>query len=469
MIPATAGLALPSTDAHDRAHVLRRHSQPRAALLVLADLIATAVALTSAYVIRFSSGLLPVEEGWIPARYLAALPPALLLCIATYAFTGSYRLPRPGDPAAPDLRSSVGAVLAATLLLLSGALLYRDEYQFSRGLLAIFPVVAVPLLFVARAIAIRILGALATRGAGLSRALLVGDGPGADRVEEEIAARPWCAVRVVARIPKPAAIPEAIASHRPDQVFLCFPAEETAQLAEAASLLSREMVDVRVVPDLPDLFVPGVAMLGSLPLVTLQENPFLGHLRVVKRLFDLLVGALLLVVLLPFLALLGLAVLLLSGRPVLYRQERMGLDGRRFAILKFRTMKRDAETETGAVWASPKDPRCTRIGAFLRRFSLDELPQLLNVLRGEMSLVGPRPERPVFIEVFREKFPGYMLRHRIPAGLTGWAQIHGLRGESDLSERLRHDLYYLEHWTLLLDVEILLRTAWHVLAGRNAV
>jgi putative colanic acid biosynthesis UDP-glucose lipid carrier transferase len=146
----------------------------------------------------------------------------------------------------------------------------------------------------------------------------------------------------------------------------------------------------------------------------------------------------------------------------------MGLDGRRFTILKFRTMRPDAESTTGAVWAVTGDPRRTRIGALLRRFSLDELPQLLNVLRGDMSLVGPRPERPVFIEVFRERLPGYMRRHHIPAGLTGWAQIHGLRGESDLSERLSHDLHYLSHWSLLLDIEILLRTAWHVLVGRNA-
>jgi lipopolysaccharide/colanic/teichoic acid biosynthesis glycosyltransferase len=176
-------------------------------------------------------------------------------------------------------------------------------------------------------------------------------------------------------------------------------------------------------------------------------------------------GGLLALVLFPVALLTALAVLVTSGRPVLYRQERMGLDGRRFAILKFRTMRTDAEKD-GAVWSQEEDPRVTPLGRFLRRFSLDEVPQLLNVLGGEMSLVGPRPERPVFIEEFRRRLPGYMLRLRIPAGLTGLAQVKGFRGDTDLAERLRYDLLYLERWSMLYDVEILLRTAGRVILGR---
>jgi lipopolysaccharide/colanic/teichoic acid biosynthesis glycosyltransferase len=146
----------------------------------------------------------------------------------------------------------------------------------------------------------------------------------------------------------------------------------------------------------------------------------------------------------------------------------MSLDGRTFLVWKFRTMRADAEADTGAVWAAPADPRRTWLGTWLRRTSLDELPQLLNVLRGEMSLVGPRPERPVFIEQFRQKIPKYMLRHKVRAGMTGWAQVHGLRGNTSVEQRIRYDLYYIENWSLLLDFKILLLTLFRGFHNPNA-
>jgi lipopolysaccharide/colanic/teichoic acid biosynthesis glycosyltransferase len=157
-----------------------------------------------------------------------------------------------------------------------------------------------------------------------------------------------------------------------------------------------------------------------------------------------------------------------SGRPILFTQERMGLDGRVFRMLKFRTMPTDAESETGPVWNTADDARATPLGSLLRKTSLDELPQLWNVLRGDMSLVGPRPERPVFIEEFRREIPGYMLRHKVKAGLTGWAQVHGWRGNTSLNERVEHDIYYIQNWTLGLDIRILLLTLWRGWLSRNA-
>ena len=187
-----------------------------------------------------------------------------------------------------------------------------------------------------------------------------------------------------------------------------------------------------------------------------------------KRALDVSLAAVLLVVLSPLLLLIAVVVRATSPGPALFAQERMGLDGRRFEMLKFRTMRTGAEDETGPVFATRADPRATPVGRFLRRFSLDELPQLWNVLRGEMSLVGPRPERAPFIEQFRDRFPGYMLRHTVKAGMTGWAQVHGLRGGCSLEDRLRYDLEYVDRWSLSLDVEILGRTALQVLVGRNA-
>ncbi|HWM79646.1 MAG TPA: exopolysaccharide biosynthesis polyprenyl glycosylphosphotransferase, partial [Methylomirabilota bacterium] len=170
----------------------------------------------------------------------------------------------------------------------------------------------------------------------------------------------------------------------------------------------------------------------------------------------------------PFILALAAAVKATSRGPILFGQERMGLDGQRFRMLKFRTMRLDAEAETGPVWAPPDDPRRTPIGAFLRRFSLDEMPQFINVLRGEMSVVGPRPERPVFVERFRQTVPGYMLRHKVKSGVTGWAQVHGLRGNTSLEKRIEYDLEYIERWSLWLDLKIIGLTVVRVLFDRNA-
>jgi exopolysaccharide biosynthesis polyprenyl glycosylphosphotransferase len=170
----------------------------------------------------------------------------------------------------------------------------------------------------------------------------------------------------------------------------------------------------------------------------------------------------------PAFAGLAAAVKLSSPGPVFYRQKRMGLDGKVFDIYKYRSMRVDAESQSGAVWAVENDPRRTRFGAFIRRTNLDELPQFLNVLRGEMSVVGPRPERPEFIEQFRQQIPKYMLRHKAKAGLTGWAQVNGWRGNTDLRSRIACDLYYIENWSFWLDLRIIWMTLFSSKARENA-
>jgi exopolysaccharide biosynthesis polyprenyl glycosylphosphotransferase len=188
----------------------------------------------------------------------------------------------------------------------------------------------------------------------------------------------------------------------------------------------------------------------------------------IKRLLDVGISLTALIALAPLMVVLGLLVKLESRGPALLMQRRVGKDGHVFALLKFRTMRVDAEACTGPVFATPNDPRCTRIGRFMRRHSLDELPQLINVLRGEMSIVGPRPERPYFVAQFEHGLPHYQERHREHVGITGWAQVHGLRGDTSIEERLAYDLYYVEHWSLGLDLEIMVRTIAEMLTGRNA-
>jgi exopolysaccharide biosynthesis polyprenyl glycosylphosphotransferase len=212
----------------------------------------------------------------------------------------------------------------------------------------------------------------------------------------------------------------------------------------------------------------GITEFDGLPLFSLQASPMAGWNRLAKRGMDLLLAGAALLLLLPLLGLIVAAIRLTSRGPVLYRQERMGLDGRRFQILKFRSMVPESEPD-GARFAADADPRVTTLGRILRKASLDELPQLLNVLRGEMSLVGPRPERPVFIQDFRGHFPRYMLRHRVKSGMTGLAQVYGWRGNTSVKKRLEHDLFYIEHWSLWLDMKILWMTIPAVLRGKGAL
>jgi undecaprenyl-phosphate glucose phosphotransferase len=190
--------------------------------------------------------------------------------------------------------------------------------------------------------------------------------------------------------------------------------------------------------------------------------------RLAKRGLDILGAAIGLAILSPLFAVVALAILLTTGRPIFYLQERVGQGGRLFRIIKFRSMRPDAESQTGPIWATFHDTRCTRIGDWLRHTNIDELPQLFNVLTGDMSLVGPRPERPIFVERFRQNVPDYDLRHAVPCGMTGWAQVHGYRGRTSLRKRIQYDLDYIQRWSFGLDVRILFMTIQHVLGGRTS-
>jgi Undecaprenyl-phosphate glucose phosphotransferase len=263
---------------------------------------------------------------------------------------------------------------------------------------------------------------------------------------------------------------ERILQQKPvDQVILALPSEDMPLMKSLMERLALHTVDVKIVPDLFQYVTlyGGLEEFGGLPIISLQGGPLEGWNLVAKRVFDVLFSALALLLLSPLMLALALAVKLTSRGPVLYRQERMGMDGALFGILKFRTMGVGSE-EAGPQMATAGDDRRTAVGGLLRRTSLDELPQLFNVLRGDMSLVGPRPERPVFIEEFKRQIPKYHLRHKVKSGITGWAQINGLRGQTSIQKRIEYDLYYIENWSLLLDLKILLRTALGGFLSRNA-
>jgi Undecaprenyl-phosphate glucose phosphotransferase len=244
-----------------------------------------------------------------------------------------------------------------------------------------------------------------------------------------------------------------------DQLILALPFEQIRLMKVILSQIYEEMIEIKIVPDFYEYFTLRHS------IINLRESPLYGWNRVLKRTFDILTSLAILFLLSPFMLLIALLVKITSAGPVFYRQRRMGLDGSTFDIIKFRSMKIDAESDTGPVWAKENDRRRTRIGRLIRKFNLDELPQFLNVLRGNMSIVGPRPERPEFMDQFKKSIPEYMLRHKMKAGITGWAQINGMRGNTSIKQRTEYDLYYIENWSLFFDIKIFLKS---FLALKNA-
>jgi Undecaprenyl-phosphate glucose phosphotransferase len=242
-----------------------------------------------------------------------------------------------------------------------------------------------------------------------------------------------------------------------DHLYVALPLEEHSKLLDLVELTSRECIDIKVVPDLLQFIALRARLedLDGLPVINVNDVPLQGFNAWVKRVLDILLSSVALVILTLPLGVIALLVKWTSPGPIFYRQERMGLDGKAFNVYKFRSMYMDAEETTGPVWARDDDPRATPLGRWLRRFDLDELPQFWNVLRGDMSIVGPRPERPYFVEQFKHRIPQYMLRHKVKAGITGWAQVNGWRGNTSLEKRIEYDLYYIENWSVTLDLKIM--------------
>jgi Undecaprenyl-phosphate glucose phosphotransferase len=397
---------------------------------------------------------------------------------------GMYRPQRQKTPL-DEVFGVFKATVVAGLLLVSVTYFVRQD-RYSRGMLAVFTALSFVGVSLERVFFKEILQALRRRGYNLRYLLVLGAGRLARQVLEqvdvhrELGFRPVGCLSVTRkRVGTSVAGVEVIGTVRDlrevlvergvDQVLVALPSRSMRHLPRIMDICADTTVDVKLVPDVyqyATLF-GGLEEFGGLPIVNLQSTGVLGINAMAKRAFDVTLSALLLVVLSPVLLGLALIAKLSSQGPVLFAQERVGLDGRAFHMLKFRTMRTDAEAE-GPRFAQQGDPRVTRIGAFLRRTSLDELPQLWNVLVGDMSLVGPRPERPVFIDQFRRHIPRYQLRHMVKSGMTGWAQIHGLRGNTSIQKRVEYDLYYIEHWSLLLDLKILARTVAFGFLSRNA-
>ena len=380
----------------------------------------------------------------------------------------------------------VGVTLGTLIAVAMAALLLKNEeslFDFSRGVVFYAWLLTIIFVMVGRTTHQQLRMMLRRRGWDKDRLLIVGSGETARIILQRILWSPQLGydvvgivdvdsgVKQVLDIPvigRTEALPELIETHHIDEVLLAIPKKGHREVVRIIALCKRGRVSIKVVPDIYHSITSEATIddLGGLPLLTVKDISMRGYQLFMKRLLDLSGAVVGLVVLAPLLLLVSLAIKLESPGPVFFVQERMGLDGKPFMILKFRSMRLDAERQ-GPGWTVDNDPRQTRLGRLLRKIDIDEVPQLINVLLGEMSLVGPRPEQPHYVEQFRRRVPRYMERHQEKAGMTGWAQVNGLRGDTSIEERTRYDLWYTENWSILLDIKIILRTVWQTIVARE--
>jgi Undecaprenyl-phosphate glucose phosphotransferase len=459
--------------------MMRRFNRLLVAFYVLSDAVLGVVALVLAYLLRFESGLIPVTKGYPPfEQYVNLLPFVAVLVPVSFHVQGLYRLRRGRSRVDDFFAVFVGTILAGILGLF--ALLYVQAYypdrytEPSRLLLPLFLAINVMLTYGSREVVREALERRWKAGIGLKRVLIAGAGDLGRLVADKVLEHRELGFKVVGFLDDRASgdhigyrgLPllgmladadEVIRNERIDHVYVALPLEEHVKMLGIVEAVNREGIDIHVVPDLLQFIALRARLenLDGVPIISLNDVPLRGINSVLKRAIDAAIsGSALLALSIP-LGIIAWIIKRSSNGPVFYTQERMGLDGKAFLVYKFRSMYLGAEDDTGPVWARDDDPRCTPVGRWLRKLDLDELPQLWNVLRGDMSLVGPRPERPYFVEQFKHRIPSYMLRHKVKAGITGWAQVNGWRGNTSLEKRIEYDLYYIENWSVGLDLKIL--------------
>ena len=407
--------------------------------------------------------------------------------LVVFIFSRLYRLAR--VPSRIDefysifASTTVGTLMGVAL----SSLLFKNsplELDYSRGMIFYGWGLTVMFVTAGRVVHAQVRARLRRQGWGRDRVLIVGTDDVGRMIFQKIQSNPSLGYQVIGFVTTngqsglPMGTPilgqagdlaSIIDQHQVDEVIIALPEATHQEILMLISECERGKVTIKVFPDVFQIMASQVSIgdLGGLPLLTVRDIALRGWRRTAKRLMDIVGAACGLILISPLMMLMAVLVKLDSRGPVFYAQERMGLDARPFKMLKFRSMRQDAEV-TGPGWTVEDDPRTTRLGRIIRRINVDELPQLINVLIGEMSLVGPRPERPIYVSQFRRSIPRYMDRHWEKAGTTGWAQVNGLRGDTSIAERTKYDLWYIENWSLLLDLKILIRTVFNLYGPRNA-
>jgi exopolysaccharide biosynthesis polyprenyl glycosylphosphotransferase len=457
-------------------------------LTVITDIIAIEASFLVSYWLRFHSfiaDLIPLTADIPPlkAYFLGSL---FVIPIWLWLFQnrGLYK-PRRITSFSDEFFVIVRIVVIGMLVVMALTFFYR-AFSFSRIVFAMIGIVSVVILSTGRFILFKFEELWYRRGNDLKRVLIVGTSEGAAKIIQSLAANRslgydiigYCSVdgkkksnmKNMKCIGSITSAPNLIKSHYIDTVLIALNEKEHPRLHDLITNCQGLNAEMMMVPDILELMTSLVQIkhIEGIPFLGIKSPSLSTWNFIAKRIFDLIFASCVLLVSSPLFLLISLLIKLDSRGPIFYFQERVGMDGEIFQVIKFRSMRINAEKATGPIWSKKNDTRTTRIGKILRRFSLDELPQFINVIKGDMSIVGPRPERAYFVEQFKKRIPRYLERHRVKTGLTGWAQVNGLRGNTPIEDRTRYDIYYVENWSLVFDLKIILKTIHAVLFGKDA-
>jgi exopolysaccharide biosynthesis polyprenyl glycosylphosphotransferase len=472
--------------------MIKRQRTGLIGLFVLSDIIGIMLAFFYSYFFRFYLYIIPVDpaKGIPPIKQYAYVFPLFLISQLVIFYLQGFYKTRLKRTQIDDFFLIVLNALFSILIVLAilnylytysqgAAPLFRMDFKISHGFLGVYFIAVVIVISVFRHQIYYMMKRRYAKGYNLKNVLIVGAGEMGKAVAKKLVHYKDLGFTVTGflddqwkegeeininggiKILGPISELETILyKNNVSEVYVALELRNYEKILETLKTVNKYPVNVRIIPDLFHFLTLKASIddLDGFAVISIDEPPMRGVGLFLKRLMDRVASALLLIFLSPFLLLVALMIKLDSKGPVLYHQERIGLDGRKFTIHKFRTMISEAEKRTGPVMCKPDDERITGVGRFLRKYSIDELPQLINVFMGEMSLVGPRPERPAFVDDFKDKIPKYMLRHKVKSGITGWAQVHGLRQDTPIDKRLDYDFYYIQNWSLALDLKILWRT-----------
>jgi Undecaprenyl-phosphate glucose phosphotransferase len=457
-------------------------------LQIFLDVAMVVLGFVVAYSLWVTFPLRPIVEMAPFQDYLAMLSLQVIVTLIIFFFYRMYHRTRIMSYFDELSRVFAGVSIATVTTVAFTSFFLKDSglgVDYSRGMVVYAWGLTFVLVMLGRVLYGTLAGMLRSRGIGRVRVLVVGAGDVGQQMVRRAQTSPWLGYEIIGFVDdiserervqgvpvlgKTDELANIIDRNNITEVIIAQPEADHNELLKIVDCCQDRRVTIKVFPSIFQIMASEVRLgdLNGLPLLTVRDSALRGWKLVLKRGVDVVVASVMLVVLSPLMLLITLLIKLDSPGPVFYIQERMGLDARPFPMIKFRGMRQDAEADTGPVWATPDDPRVTSLGAFLRRTSLDELPQFINVLLGEMSVVGPRPERPVFVREFQQRIPRYMYRHREKAGITGWAQVNGLRGDTSIEERTKYDLWYTENWSLSLDFKIMLKTVVQGIRDRNA-
>ena len=443
-------------------------------ILILSDIAVFAGSVLLAYYFRIYSGFLPAVEvvpSIIPYTYLALITSFLGIIVMWYFDFYHNRI---GVAREVKFISIFISVITTYVLLMAVLFAYRG-YSFSRMVILISMFLNMFILFFAQINLKSVQKHLIAKGIGFDKTLLVGSETNCASVLEKLNKSHGSRYQVVGYVNSEGRIsqslngvpilgsldhlPVIIGSHPIDSVLIAMPSNDHQKILNIIKLCETRGLEYRIIPDLFELITKQIKIgeINGLPTLTLGETRLRGSGKTIKRMMDIVFSLGLLIICSPLMVILAIIIKLSSDGPIFYKQERVGMDGKVFHMYKFRSMYNDAEAN-GPVWSVDNDPRCTKVGRFMRKHNLDEFPQFINVLLGDMSMVGPRPERPYFVNKFKEQIPQYMRRHMVKSGITGWAQVNGLRGNTSVADRTKYDIYYIEKWSVPFDLQIILRT-----------